>query len=294
MENPLKLRLMQESKSLQEVDKTETLNLLGDSKLIKKLTHVEHKNLLTHIWNLIGLAEIPNTIDLPYTQNLVSYINKHIATEEGFSYTGIAAEIVPCYNALIFEAYCRLGLGHTDEAQAALNWIKQYQVFDRVTKTTWPYEGICKHGGCMKNVPCFIGIGKTVRALITYRDFSQNEDTEVNQLIQIGLDYMMQHHMFQRLSNQKPISPHITDIMFPQSYVLSLTDIVYIIGKTNSLNRPEILPVLDLLKDKQTSTGGWKIDYIYSYQGYVPFDNRRKDSEWITSLFLSWLGTDVF
>lgn len=39
--------------------------------------------------------------------------------------------------------------------------------------------------------------------------------------------------MYLRQSNQKPISAHITDIMFPQAYMLSLSDLVYIADKMN-------------------------------------------------------------
>ncbi|MGM7317246.1 hypothetical protein EQ871_16660 [Enterococcus casseliflavus] len=293
MDTALQLRLLEESNLLKEQPYSEVIRLLSKSKLIDKLTSIEHKNLLSYIWNLIGIAEIPNAIYLEYTQNLVLFINKNISTDKGFSYTGSINDIVPCYNAMIFEAYCRLGLHQSPEAQNALRWIKNYQVFDRVTKTTWPHNGICKHGGCMKNVPCYIGIGKTIRALITYREFSPVPDKEVNHLIHTGLEYMLQHNMFQRLSNRQPISDHITDIMFPQSYVLSFTDLVYIVSKTNSFNRPEVFPMMEVLRKKQTSSGGWKTDYNYSYNGYIPFDTRRKDSEWITALFSSWLGPDI-
>ncbi|MBF0011113.1 hypothetical protein HAX40_08940 [Enterococcus casseliflavus] len=293
MDTALKLRLLKEKNLLKDQTHIEVMHLLTDSKLIEKLTSIEHKNLLSYIWNLIGIAEIPNSIYLEYTQNLLLFINKNLSTDKGFSYIGSINDIVPCYNAMIFEAYCRLGLHQSTEAQNALYWIKNYQVFDRATKTTWPYSGICKHGGCMNNVPCYIGIGKTIRALITYREFSPVPDKEVKHLIHIGLEYMLQHNMFQRLSNRQPISAHITDIMFPQSYMLSFTDLVYIVSKTNSFNRPEVSPLLEVLRKKQTSSGGWKTDYNYSYNGYTPFDNRRKDSEWITALFSNWLGSIV-
>ena len=62
----------------------------------------------------------------------------------------------------------------------------------------------------MRAVPCYIGIGKTVRALITYWEFTKGRDREVAWLIDKGTDYMLKHNMYQRLSNGKPISAHIT------------------------------------------------------------------------------------
>ena len=134
MDTALKLRLLKEKNLLKNQTHIEVMRLLTDSKLIEKLTSIEHKNLLSYIWNLIGIAEIPNSIYLEHTQNLMLFINKNLSTDKGFSYTGSINDIVPCYNAMIFEAYCRLGLHQSTEAQNALYWIKNYQVFDRVKK----------------------------------------------------------------------------------------------------------------------------------------------------------------
>lgn len=258
---------------------------LEQSDIIQRYTQIKDLKPLGKIFALIGLSEIPYTEQLPFTQELIAFVNRQLATAEGFSYTGKSEEIVPCYNALLFEAYCRLGLGHSKEAESALSWIKQYQVFDRNQKTAWPHKGICKFGGCMKKVPCFIGIGKTVRALLTYQDLVDPNDEKVNDMIHLGLEYMLQHKMFRRLSNGQAISAHITESMFPQSYHLSLTDLVYIIQKSQSANDPRATDLLQLIAKKRTKTDGWKIDYIYKYNGYVPFNNRRKDSEWLDYLY---------
>lgn len=224
---------------------------LEQSDIIQRYTQIKDLKPLGKIFALIGLSEIPYTEQLPFTQELIAFVNRQLATAEGFSYTGKSEEIVPCYNALLFEAYCRLGLGHSKEAESALSWIKQYQVFDRNQKTAWPHKGICKFGGCMKKVPCFIGIGKTVRALLTYQDLVDPNDEKVNDMIHLGLEYMLQHKMFRRLSNGQPISAHITESMFPQSYHLSLTDLVYIIQKSQSANDPRATDLLQLIAKKE-------------------------------------------
>lgn len=122
---------------------------------------------------------------LPYTQKLIGYVNTNIATPKGF-YLGTVREIVPCYNAMMLEAYTRLGLWNSPEAQSALQWIKCYQFFARNEKTAWPHDGICRHGGCLGSTPCYIGIGKTVRALITYAEFLPHADAQVEGLITRG------------------------------------------------------------------------------------------------------------
>ena len=281
MDSALVLRM----KVDQNKEISDPFDYLDHSDIIKNYAKMTKLKPLGKIFALIGLAEIPYAEKLPITQELLAFVNQNLSTSEGFSFTGKLEEIVPCYNAMLFEAYCRLGLGKSSEAQNALQWIKQYQVFDRQQKTTWPHKGICKFGGCMMRVPCYIGIGKTMRALLTYQEKVDPHDEKVNALIEQGVDYMLQHNLYQRLSTGQPISPHITESMFPQSYVLSLTDLVYIIEKSQHTTDPRAHDLLQLIHQKKTKTGGWKIDYIYKYAGYLPFENRRKDSEWITYLY---------
>lgn len=281
MDSALVLRM----KVDQNKEISDSFDYLDHSDIIKNYAKMTKLKPLGKIFALIGLAEIPYAEKLPITQELLAFVNQNLSTSEGFSFTGKLEEIVPCYNAMLFEAYCRLGLGKSSEAQNALQWIKQYQVFDRQQKTTWPHKGICKFGGCMMKVPCYIGIGKTMRALLTYQEKVDPHDEKVNALIEQGVDYMLQHNLYQRLSTGQPISPHITESMFPQSYVLSLTDLVYIIEKSQHTTDPRAHDLLQLIHQKKTKTGGWKIDYIYKYAGYLPFENRRKDSEWITYLY---------
>jgi hypothetical protein len=288
MDAALVLRLAVEDKRSPDGD--EVTNLLNQSKLVSKLTNDFVDNPLFIVFRLLGLSEIPFTKDLPYTKKLLSYVNENIATSQGFSCLGGVAELVPCYNALLLEAYSRFGLADCKEAKAALNWIKTYQLFERGSRTTWQYKGVCKHGGCLGNIPCYIGIGKTIRALITYSESVNHTDETVEELIDKGITYMLHHNMYQRLSNGAPISAHITDIMMPQSYALSLTDLAYIAGKRKLTDKPECASLMKLIKSKQISENQWKIDYRYTYTGYVGFETKTRASNWISGLFPLWLS----
>ena len=261
--------------------------LLEQSKVVQKLTSDYEENAFFNLFRLICLSEIPYAEWLPYTKNVISFISNYLSLSEGFSYTGSVNYIVPCYNAMLLEAYTRLGKAASQEAQNALNWIKQYQVFERNQSTSWKYDGICKHGGCMNATPCYIGIGKTVRALITYAEFTNHSHKTVEALIEKGTEYMLRHNMYQRLSNYAPISAHITDIMFPQAYMLSLTDLVFIAGRANLWADTRTNALKDLIDHKAYDKGNWKIDYIYSHKGYKAFDTKRKASEWIGYIFNS-------
>lgn len=291
MDTALILRLAHEKKIY--LDNNEIIHLLSQSKLIKKLTADFMEHPLFATFRIMGLCEIPYIEELSYTQKLIDYINTNIATTEGFSCLGGIEEIVPCYNAMLLEAYCRFGFAASKEAQAALNWIEQYQLFDRNQKSRWTYKGICKHGGCLGKTPCYIGVGKTIRSLVSYLEFAKDRDKKVENLLKRGLDYMLKHSMFQRLSDGKPISPHITDIMFPQSYMLSLTDLIYIVGKRQLKSMKNSVALLHLLKEKQILSNQWKIDYLYTYKGYINFEGRKKASEWISTLFPIWLSDEL-
>ncbi|NLY20782.1 MAG: hypothetical protein GXZ08_05830 [Tissierellia bacterium] len=260
--------------------------LLKNSSIVQKLTKDYEEKAFFNIFRIMCLAEIPYIEKLDYTQKVIDFISNKLSTQEGFSYTGIVDYVVPCYNAMLLESYTRLGLSNSVEVKNALNWIKQYQVFERNQKTSWKHNGICKHGGCMNSTPCYIGIGKTVRALITYSEYIDYEDKEVEILIEKGINYMLRHKMYQRLSNGKLISTHITDIMFPQAYMLSLTDLVYIANKRKLWEYQEANSLKELLKAKEIAPNKWKIDYIYRNNGYKSFETRRNPSEWIEYLFL--------
>lgn len=265
---------------------------LEQSQIVKKYEQQENLSALGKIFALVGLAEIPYASQLPVTQSLIQYVEKTIATSDGFSYTGKAEDIVPCYNAMLLEAYVRLGLGQKLSAQRALMWIKNYQLFERNQTTSWTGRGICQHGGCLRKTPCYIGIGKTVRALITYQKMVDQTDPQVKKMIADGVMYMEKHQWFKRLSNGQPISAHITENMFPQGYVLSLTDLIYIASHTPDLDQEALHPLIELLKMKQTKTKGWKNEYIYRYNGYQPFSMRRQDCPWITEIVLQFIHTN--
>ncbi len=291
MDTALMLRIASEKN--QHIENNEISSLLSESVLVGKLItdFVDHP--LFAVFRIMGLSEIPHIERLPYTQKMIDYINRNIATKQGFSCLGGIEEIVPCYNAMLLEAYCRLGLAESKEAQVALSWIEQYQLFERNQTTSWPHKGVCKHGGCLGKTPCYIGIGKTVRALTTYSECVKHENQNVEKLLIQGTGYMLRHKMFQRLSDGKPISSHITDIMFPQSYALSLTDLTYIVGKRRLTTSEDSTQLLHLLQKKQIAENQWKIDYLYSYKGYVVFESKRKTSEWVSSLFPIWLSKSL-
>lgn len=271
LDKALELKILTEQENF--VSKKQAIIMLNESKIIEKLTCEFPESKLFAIWRILALAEIPYTIELEYTKQLIKYINENIATEYGFSYTGKVDNIVPCYNAMLVEAYCKLGLCNTKEVQIAIEWIKKYQLFDRNLVTEWNKPGIQKHGGCLKSTPCYIGIGKTVKALLWYSKCSN--DKSVDKYLDLGINYMKRHSFYKRLSNGKIIYSHITDFSYPSSYLLNIIDIAEIIYYSNIAN-DEKKEFGEFVKSYKNDEGVYPSNYVYSGQDIFPLMEKPK------------------
>ena len=264
--------------------------LLSSSELVQSLTKDFSKKSLFPIWRILALAEIPFAGRLKYTQDLLDYIEKTYATAEGFSITGNNKDLLPCYNAMLVEAFSKLGLAELPQVKNAVDWILNYQVFGRNEQTSWQGDGIKKYGGCIKSTPCYIGIAKTVKALVYYSSASTTKDVRVLDTINKGTEYLFQHKLYQRLSNKEPINKHILDFAYPQSYLLNLVELLDIAFMTKHMKDPRVKEAVEYIKSKKTKDDGWKINYIYKADGFVSFDKRGKRGEWVSYLFEKYLS----
>ena len=93
------------------------------SKIVERLTKDYDENAFFNIFRLICLSEIPYIERLNYTNKIINFVSDKLSTPLGFSYTGSVHYIVPCYNAMLMEAYARLGLSESQEVKNALNWM---------------------------------------------------------------------------------------------------------------------------------------------------------------------------
>lgn len=100
----------------EQINDQDVFNALSASKLVLRLTIEFIKKPLYTIWRIIALSEIPYTNRLEYTQQVIEYINKYLTTPSGFSLTNKEDNILPCYNAMLAEAFSKLGY-----AQYAVN-----------------------------------------------------------------------------------------------------------------------------------------------------------------------------
>lgn len=263
---------------------------LEESELVRELTLSFERKPLYAIWRVIALSEIPFTSSLYYTKEVIEYIVDNLATQDGFSLTGKSNDILPCYNAMIIEALSKLGHADLPAVQNAVDWIKKYQPFERSITSYWVGAGVKKYGGCFKTTPCFIGVAKSVKALISYNKATGYQDRQINSLITKGMDYILKHELYKRLSNKEPITNHILDLAFPASYQLNIAELLEMAYATGNIKTDGCKNALKFVNNKKTKDGYWKINYVYKSDGYVSFDKRGKKAEWVTYMFDRYLS----
>lgn len=275
------------------MSETEIHQLLSESKLIKKISETQIKKPLPVIWNLIALSEIPYSYRLNHTEKVINYINEQLFTGEGYGLTGKNEGLLPCYNSMIAEAMIKLGYSHFKQVEASIDWIKKYQLFERDSKSTWPYKGTEKYGGCFKSVPCFIGVVKALKALAYYNKATDGENKECKTLLEKGMNYVLSHQLYQRRSTGDPINHHILDMAFPPSYQLNIIELLELAYITGNIQAPQCQSGIAYVTSKRKKEGYFKINYTYKAEGFVSFDKKGDKGEWITYLLDKYLGSAV-
>lgn len=161
-----------------EPSNEEALQCLSDSVLVGKLTSELIDKPLYYVWKIIALSEIPYAEHLPYTKDLIDRLYAKLVTPYGFSLSGDENMFLPCYNAMIVTALCKLGRSGDSEVKKAVDWINTYQPMERGVEVSIDKFRFDRYGGCFKNTPCYIGLAKSVIALHTYK--KHTGDTTVN------------------------------------------------------------------------------------------------------------------
>lgn len=263
-----------------KVSEKDAIQYLRQSELVAKLTNKLTDKPLFYAWRIIALSEIPEAKYLDYTQNLIDRVYEKLATPFGFSLSGDEKMFLPCYNAMIISAMCRLGRANDEQVKKAINWINDYQPMERGIKVSIPNFRFDRFGGCYNNTPCYIGLAKSVIALFNYQ--KATNDKSADKKLQQGIEYLLQHQLVKRLSKDVPITNHILDITFPESYHLNIVELIRFASEANLLRDERTRCAIDFLQNSRQKDGGWKINYRYKADGYTVFDTERKSGDWTT------------
>jgi hypothetical protein len=258
----------------------EILDKLQKSKLVAELTTDLPEKPIAIVWRLICISEIPFSNKLDYTQKLIDIVYEKLATPFGFSLSGDEKMFLPCYNAMIVSALSRLDRANDQQVRNAVEWINTNQPMQKGVKVDIPNFNFDKYGGCFKNTPCYIGLAKSVFAL---RDFKeQTNETKYDKQLNNGTEYILDHNFFKRLSKNEPITKHITDISFPETYHLNAVELLRFAKKTNLLSDKNSADLINHINNKQNKDEKWKNNFNYKADGYITFDKDKKESEWTT------------
>ena len=263
-----------------KISKEKALQYLDESLIVSQLTKTLVNKPLFYIWRLIALSEIPYAEHLDYTKTLINKIYNELATPFGFSLSRDEKLFLPCYNAMVISALCRLGKANDMEVKNAVDWINTYQPMERNQLVSIPDLNFKRYGGCFKSIPCYIGLAKSVIALFHYH--KSTGDSTVKDKLDQGIEYLLKHNLIFRLSEDKPITKHILDISFPESYNLNIVELIRFASQADLLNDKRTDKVIEYLQSVKTNKGDWKISYRYRAEGYMIFDKGRGKNDWVS------------
>lgn len=256
---------------------------LDSSPIVKDIISAEVTKPLAMVWKLISLSEIPFAETLPYTQNLIGRIYKSMATAMGFSLSGTDQHFLPCYNSMLVSALCRLGRHNDQQVKNGVTWIVNNQPFKRgniIDKVNG--MSFTRYGGCFKSTPCYIGVVKATNALFSY--MLKCPDEEITYKANEGVEYILSHRLFKRKSSGSPITKHIMDISFPESYHTNIVDLLRLMALAQVKNDPRVDDAITYIQSKAIEQNLWRISYRYRADGYSVFDRGRQPAKWVSHI----------
>ncbi len=262
--------------------------MLAQSDLIDRLlTNPKRKpstfaGLRGYEWRLLELSEIPFVHTLDKVQTWLALLVDRTYIGEGFSLRGTKDALLACHNAMITLTLMRLGYKDKAKIDAGIDWILAYQSVARGVECPWTGKDLfTKYGGCMKQTPCFYGVVKSMVALTEYRGrFGSTEalDRKLNQ----GLDYILEHRGFKRLSVDEPIEPSIVQNFYPYTYKTNLIEVLSLLKANERLDDERCSEALHILRESRRPDGFWQADVSYMKSAWVEFDPLRKPGPWIS------------
>lgn len=267
---------------------TEIFDKLQNSELVKELTAYLPSKPLAIVWRLICISEIPFSYKLDYTQKLIEKVYIKLSTPFGFSLSGDEKMFLPCYNAMIVSALCRLERANDKQVKNAVEWINSNQPMERDKKVHLLNFNFERYGGCFKKTPCYIGLAKSVFALQDFKE--RTNDKRYDNQLEKGIFYLLEHRFFKRLSKDEPINKHITDIAFPETYHLNALELLRFAKKARLLENEKTTDLIALVEKRQTKDKKWKNNFKYKADGYITFDKDNKSSEWTTHIMTEILN----
>ena len=176
----------------------------------------------------------------------------------------------------------KMGYDDKEKIDAGIDWILKYQSVERGKECTWPGKDLyTRFGGCMKKVPCYYGVVKSMIALTEYKKRFGSSERLDNKLKQ-GLEYILQHRVFKRLSTDKPVEDSIILNFYPYPYRSNIIEILSLLKANGLIEDERCKEAIEILKAKQRSDGFWQADTSYMKSAWIDFDMPKKPGLWIS------------
>lgn len=272
----------------ENITQKEAQKMLEQSELVNKLLETPERSPNTFVglrayeWRLLELSEIPFTNTLEKIQWWIELLVDKSYIQEGFSLEGKKDNLLGCHNALITTILIKMGYNDKEKIDTGINWILTYQAVERGKECKWSGSDLyTRFGGCMKSVPCYYGVIKSMIALTEYKKRyggSKMLDDTLNQ----GLEYILKHRVFKRLSIDKPIEDSIILNFYPYTYKSNIIEILSLLKANGLMEDERCSDALEILKGKQRPDGLWQADTSYMKSAWIDFDIPKKPGLWIS------------
>ena len=107
---------------------------------------------------------------------------------------------------------------------------------------------------------------------------SQDLKNKLNQ----GLEYILEHNVYKRLSDGRPIEDTIVLNFYPFTYKSNLIEILSLLKSNDLMDDERCMDAINILKNKKRKDGYWQADASYMKSGWVEFDELKKPGPWIS------------
>ncbi|MDU1906213.1 MAG: hypothetical protein E6772_15695 [Dysgonomonas sp.] len=256
---------------------------LEKSLLVAQLLDSDNFDALSLLYRLTELSEIPFTYEIPKVKVWLQTLVDMTFCGEGFSLTKNTDYILSCYNSMITSILIKLQYAETNKIEKGIEWILNYQHTKRGQKNNWKGTGVLKYGGCMKSTPCYIGVVKAMIALSDYRkQKSYLPNIVLEEKLNEGLEYILSHAVYKRLSTDAPITKDIVKLTYPFSYKVNILEILRLLNDNELLHDKRCDSAKEYLISKKKKIGMWHPSSIYTHKDWQPFDRVGKPGVWLS------------
>ncbi|MDP3829801.1 MAG: hypothetical protein Q8Q47_00935, partial [Ignavibacteriaceae bacterium] len=271
MDTALILKQKVDSGEIKDFDQAS--DYLDKSEIVKDLLTDFDFDILNLLNRLTEITEIPFAYRLERVQKWINKLADLSFCDDGFSITGKSDDILSCYNSMITTILIRMNYSDKARIDKGIEWIVNYQNVERGVKNNWIGSRILKYGGCMKTTPCYIGIVKAMIALSDYKKrFDYLTNNKIENKLKTGLEYILNHQIYLRQSNEQPITKDITKLTYPFSYRTNVIEILRLLKDNNLDSDSRCDLAKEYLQTKKQKNGYWKINSSYLPKCWIQFD----------------------